>query len=151
MGRKSPEPLGLFAAGLRQTERRVNRILVAVHFGTQSPPCEWVVWIPHHLHSLSFRDFYQKAAGIRAIIGTDRSLNLSWHESLPIDKSIFHLDSEFNLILDRLVMAGWVLPIIAPRQKASRGNPSPKAGRGDFSRPPNGQAKASPTHCFPLQ
>jgi len=69
-----------------------------------------MVWITHHPHSPPFRDFYQKAAGIRAIIGTDRSLDLSWHESLPIDKSIFHLDSEFNLILDRLVMAGWVLP-----------------------------------------
>jgi hypothetical protein len=60
-----------------------------------------MAWITHHPRSPSFRDLYQKTAGIWAIIGTDRSLDLSWHESLPIDKSIFHPDSNFNLILTR--------------------------------------------------
>jgi hypothetical protein len=58
-----------------------------------------MAWITHHPRSPSFRDLYQKTAGIWAIIGTDRSFDLSWHESLPTDKSIFHPDSNFNLIL----------------------------------------------------
>ena len=88
----------------------MDRILVVIHFGTQGPSCEWMAWITHHPRSPSFRDLYQKTAGIWAIIGTDRSFDLSWHKSLPTDKSIFHLGSDFNLILIQSVMAGWSLP-----------------------------------------
>jgi hypothetical protein len=58
-----------------------------------------MAWITHHPRSPFFRDLYQKAAGIWAIIGTEGSFDLSWHESLPIDKSIFDPDSNFNLVL----------------------------------------------------
>jgi hypothetical protein len=58
-----------------------------------------MVWITHHPHGPSFRDLYQKAAGIRAIIGTDRSFDLSWHNNPRMVESIFHLDGDFNLIL----------------------------------------------------
>jgi len=106
-----------------------------------------MVWITHHPHSLSFRDLYQKTAGIWAIIGTDRPFDLSWHENLPIVESIFYLDSDFNLILNNSVMVGW--PLLnhqhrssPPRQKGSRGNSSPKGGRGDFSLPARSPALA---------
>jgi len=34
---------------------------------------------------------------------------------------------------------------------SQKSDPSRKGGRGDFSRPSNGEAKASPTHCSTLQ
>jgi hypothetical protein len=58
-----------------------------------------MVWITPHPYSLSFGDLYQKATGIWAIIGADRSFDLSWHGSLRIVESIFHLDRDFKLIL----------------------------------------------------
>jgi hypothetical protein len=58
-----------------------------------------MVWITHHPHSPSFRDLYQEATGIRAIIGADRSFDLPWHRNLQIVGSIFHLARDCNLIL----------------------------------------------------
>jgi hypothetical protein len=55
----------------------VDRFLVAIHFGAEGTPCKWMVRVASDLDRFSVHHFYQKAAGIRTVIGADRSRNLS--------------------------------------------------------------------------
>ena len=60
----------------------MDRILVAIHFGTQSPSREWMICIAGDLDGFSFNGLYQKTVGIRTVVRTDRTSNLFQQENL---------------------------------------------------------------------
>ena len=60
-----------------KAKRGVDRVLVAIHFGAEGTPCKWMVRVASDLDRFSVHHLYQKAAGIRTVIGANRSFNFS--------------------------------------------------------------------------
>jgi hypothetical protein len=60
-----------------KAERGVDRVLVPIHFGAEGSSCKWMVRVASDLDRFSVHHLYEKAAGIRTIIGAYRPRNLS--------------------------------------------------------------------------
>jgi hypothetical protein len=81
---------GTLQAGSHQwmgeTKRGVHGPLVMVHLGAKGAAGKGMLRVPRYADRFPIRHLNHKPASIRAVIGTDRSLDLSGHENLPIKK-----------------------------------------------------------------
>jgi len=76
--------------------------LVMVHFGAEGPPGKGVLRVPRNPDGFPVYHLDQKPAAIRAVVGANRSFDLSSHKNLLFFiLSLFLLSDKFGSIVSR--------------------------------------------------